>query len=705
MLKGDCKRVRRHRILSVVGALVLAQLGASVLASPQGLGQIDSVQSEWRVHGGTPAEQRHSQLTHIDRDNVSKLGPVWHFEFDSARGLEATPLVVNGVLYTTGAWSHVYAFDAKTGGLLWHHDPKVPGATAFKACCDVVNRGPAYHNGQIFVGTLDGRLLALSALTGELNWSTVTVDQSLPYTITGAPRVINGQVVIGNGGAENGVRGYVSAYSVDTGELTWRFYTVPTQSAKGPDGAVSDNMLESMRATWQGDFDQLGGGGTVWDAIVHDAELGQILIGVGNGSPWDHKLRSEGVGDNLFLSSVVALDDQTGAYRWHYQGTPRDTWDFTQTQPIILADLRIDGELKKVMMQVPKNGFFYVIDRSDGSLISAEAIVPINWATGVDKDTGRPIEVAGARYEDAPFVGSPGGIGAHNWHPMAYSPDTGLVYVPTQVAFFVYESFSRFVVSEGAPNWGVDYLANSLPSESDTDLKAIADTLSGSLVAWNPVTQTEAWRVDHAGPWNGGVLSTAGGLVFQGLATGEFFAYDSSSGRRLWSFDTHIGIMAAPITYMLDGVQYVAVMAGYGGGYGVSTPFAQDPHPRPNGRLIVFAIDGDSEYVVERKSFGPMVKVTTEWPVEMVETGRVIYERSCSLCHGPIGRSSGVMPDLRRSSLLRSEDAWRTVVYEGLLEERGMIGFSQWLSVDEVESVRAYVAGLAARAIMRSTAE
>jgi mono/diheme cytochrome c family protein len=225
------------------------------------------------------------------------------------------------------------------------------------------------------------------------------------------------------------------------------------------------------------------------------------------------------------------------------------------------------------------------------------------------------------------------------------------------------------------------------------------------LVAWNPVTQTEAWRVDHAGPWNGGVLSTAGGLVFQGLATGEFFAYDSSSGRRLWSFDTHIGIMAAPITYMLDGVQYVAVMAGYGGGYGVSTPFAQDPHPRPNGRLIVFAIDGDSEYVVERKSFGPMVKVTTEWPVEMVETGRVIYERSCSLCHGPIGRSSGVMPDLRRSSLLRSEDAWRTVVYEGLLEERGMIGFSQWLSVDEVESVRAYVAGLAARAIMRSTAE
>ena len=352
---------------------------------------------EWPVHGGTAREQRFSPLAAIDRGNVSRLGPVWHFEFDSARGLEATPLVVDGVLYTTGTWSRVYAFDARSGDLIWEHDPEVPGATAFKSCCDVVNRGPAYHDGQIFVGTLDGRLLALDAETGTLNWSRVTVDQSLPYTITGAPRVVKDRVIIGNGGAENGVRGYVSAYSVDTGELAWRFYTVPTVADKGPDGAVSDSMLAAMRATWQGDFDVLGGGGTVWDAIVHDEEFDQIIIGVGNGSPWNHQLRSEGVGDNLFLSSVVALDDETGEYRWHYQGTPGDTWDFTQTQPIILADLTVDGEQRKVLMQVPKNGFFYVIDRSDGSLISAEGIVPQSWTTGMDMATGRPIEAPGAR--------------------------------------------------------------------------------------------------------------------------------------------------------------------------------------------------------------------------------------------------------------------------------------------------------------------
>ena len=659
--------------------------------------------NEWRVHGGTSLEQRYSPLNQINKNTVPRLSPVWHHQFDDARGLEATPLVIDGVLYTTGTWSKVYAFDARTGEIRWQYDPKVSGATAFKACCDVVNRGVAYHEGRVFVGTLDGRLEALNAKSGELEWSTVTVDQSLPYTITGAPRVVNDQVIIGNGGAENGVRGYVSAYSASSGELQWRFYTVPTVAQKGFDGTISDNVLEMMRATWQGNFDFLGGGGTVWDAIVHDEALEQIIIGVGNGSPWDHKLRSEGVGDNLFLSSIVALDDETGEYRWHYQGTPGDTWDFTQTQPIILADLIIDGEPRQVLMQVPKNGFFYVIDRKDGSLISAEGIVPQTWASGVDMTTGRPIETAGARYEDKPFVGSPGGIGAHNWHPMAYSRNTGLVYIPAQIAAFVYQSFSGFKANEGAPNWGVDYLVNALPSEDETVLSQISENLKGVLLAWDPVTQKEVWRAEHQGPWNGGVLATAGGLVFQGIATGEFHAYDDQTGERLWTFDTDIGIMAPPISYQLNGVQYIALMAGYGGGYGVSTPLAVDPHPRPNGRLIVFALDGNDEYSVERREFAPFVTVSGKWQENEIAVGREIYERGCSLCHGPSGRSSGVMPDLRRSAVLQNQEAWQSIVYDGAFESRGMIGFSKWYSREKIEAVRGYVAGLANRALARES--
>ena len=657
--------------------------------------------NEWRVYGGTSLEQRYSPLNQINKNTVPRLSPVWHHQFDDARGLEATPLVIDGVLYTTGTWSKVYAFDARTGELKWQYDPKVAGSTAFKACCDVVNRGVAYHEGRIFIGTLDGRLEALNAESGELEWSTLTVDPSVPYTITGAPRVINEQVIIGNGGAENGVRGYVSAYSASSGELLWRFYTVPTVAEKGFDGAISDSVLTMMRETWQGNFDFLGGGGTVWDAIVHDQALEQIIIGVGNGSPWDHKLRSEGVGDNLFVSSIVALDDKTGEYRWHYQGTPGDTWDFTQTQPIILADLTIDGEPRQVLMQVPKNGFFYVIDRKDGSLISAKGIVPQTWTSGVDMTTGRPIETEGARYEDKPFVGSPGGIGAHNWHPMAFSQNTGLVYIPAQIAAFVYKSFSGFKANEGAPNWGVDYLANALPSEEEAVLKQISETLRGVLLAWDPLTQKEVWRAEHEGPWNGGILATAGGLVFQGIATGEFHAYDDQTGKRLWTFDTDIGIMAPPISYQLDGVQYIGLMAGYGGGYGVSTPLAVDPHPRPNGRLIVFALNGTDEYSVERKEFGPFVAVIGEWQEDTLAVGREIYERGCSLCHGPSGRSSGVMPDLRRSAVLQNKEAWQSIVYDGALESRGMIGFSKWYSREEVEAVRGYVAGLANRALAR----
>ena len=657
--------------------------------------RLDEAASEtqsWLTYGGTYEEQRYSGLTALTAETVGGLGLEWAHEFDTARGLEATPLVADGVIYTTTSWSKVHALDAVTGKLLWSYDPKVPGETGFKACCDVVNRGAALYDGKVYVGTLDGRLIALDAKTGQLVWSVVTLDQSKPYTITGAPRIVKGRVLIGNGGAEYGVRGYVTAYDAGTGKQVWRFYTVPPAKGAKPDGAASDEIIAKMQATWDGDYSKFGGGGTVWDAIVYDKEFNQILIGVGNGSPWDHRIRSNGKGDNLFISSVVALDADNGKYKWHYQGTPGESWDFTQTQPIVLASLKINGADRKVMMQAPKNGFFYVIDRSNGKLISAKNFVAQNWTSGVDMKTGRPMEIAGSRYDKGAFVALPSGHGAHNWQPMAYSPKTNLVYIPAQEVPMAYQSDAPFVAREGGWNLGVNLAINTLPDDK-AGLKAVRAILKGYLIAWDPIQQKEIWRVDHGGPWNGGVLATAGDLVFQGNAKGEFNAFAAASGKKLWSFDSKIGIVAPPISYSVGGKQYVAVMAGYGGGYGVASPFTENMGPRPNGRLLVFALGGKAPYQVERTDPGPAVVVKTVWSPATVAKGGQIFETTCSVCHGGTARSSGVLPDLRRSPVLANQQLWQDVVHDGALKQNGMAGFSKWLSRDDVEAVRAYVAG------------
>ncbi len=687
-----------RKIWAVVACVLLCSCGLK----DGGEGELDTARladaasepENWLTYGGTYDEQRYSGLKSIDTKSVGDLGLAWSHEFDSPRGMEATPLVADGVIYTTTAWSKVHALDATTGKLLWSYDPEVPGETGFKACCDVVNRGAALYDGKIYSGTLDGRLIALDAKTGKLVWSVVTVDQSKPYTITGAPRIVKGRVLIGNGGGEYGVRGYVTAYDAETGKQAWRFYTVPPAKGAKPDGAASDDIIAKMQGTWDGDYTKFGGGGTVWDAIVYDRDFNQILIGVGNGSPWDHRIRSNGKGDNLFLSSVVALDADTGKYKWHYQGTPAETWDFTQTQPIILASLKIDGADRKVMMQAPKNGFFYVIDRSDGKLVSAKNFVPQNWTSGVDMKTGRPVEMPGARYENGPFVANPSGHGAHNWQPMAYSPKTNLVYIPAQEVPMAYQSDAPFVGREGGWNLGVNLAINTLPDDK-AGLKAIRAILKGVLIAWDPIQQKEMWRVDHGGPWNGGVLATAGGLVFQGNAKGEFNAFDASSGKKLWSFDSKIGIVAPPVSYSVDGKQYVALMVGYGGGYGVASPFTENMGPRPNGRLLVFALGGKAPYKVERMDPGPAVVVKAAWPPATIAKGAQIFETTCSVCHGGTARSSGVLPDLRRSPVLADQKLWQEVVHDGILKQNGMVGFSKWLSREDVEATRAYVAGRA----------
>lgn len=648
---------------------------------------------DWIMHGGTYAEQRFSALDQIKTGNVQNLGLDWSLELDTNRGQETTPLVVDGRVYLTTAWSKVVAIDGESGRKIWQFDPKVPGDAAVRGCCDVVNRGAAYYDGKIFVGTFDGRLIALSASDGRQLWSVNTVDQSRPYSITGAPRVVKGKVIIGNAGAELGVRGYVSAYDAQTGKQVWRFYTVPNVDGKA-DGAASDDALRKLaNGTWfDGDWKKTGGGGTVWDAIVYDEELNQLYIGVGNGTPWNHRIRSGGKGDNLFLSSIVALNPDTGKYIWHYQETPAETWDFTATQPIILATLPIKGRPRKVLMQAPKNGFFYLLDRSSGKLISARPFAHVNWATEIDMETGRPREVAGARYEKEPFLMSPSAYGAHNWYPMAFSPKTGLVYLPVQDVPFFYQQDGSYSYRAQSFNLGTYSDKNALP-DSEAKRKAISASLKGALVAWDPVRQKEVWRAEQPGPAAAGVLATAGGLVFEGNPTGAFEAFDAMSGKRIWKFQAETQIVGSPVSYAVKGQQYVMVVSGAGGGYGLTSPFTADKRPKPNGRVLAFRLGGKvSLNAYQAPSLPPPVVPTELFTTAQVERGKRIYETTCGWCHGPGGVSGGVLPDLRRSPSLADKATWNAVVLEGMLQDRGMVNFSKTLTPQAADDVRAYVA-------------
>jgi quinohemoprotein ethanol dehydrogenase len=646
--------------------------------------------TEWPTHGGTDLEQRFSPLDQVNTDNVSKLGLAWSFEFDTNRGQEATPIVTGGVMYVSTAWSRVYAIDAATGRQIWHFDPKVPGRVGFDACCDVVSRGVAVADGRVFVAALDGRLIALDAKTGKQIWTAQTTDPAKPYTITGAPRVMGDKVIIGNGGAEYGVRGYVTAYSTATGKQAWRFYTVPPGPNAPPDGVASDAILKKAALpTWFGHWFEYGGGGTVWDSIVYDPELHQVYIGVGNGSPWNHKVRSEGKGDNLFLASIVALDPDTGAYKWHYQENPGESWDFTASQPIMLATLKIDGHERKVLMQAPKNGFFYVIDRTNGKLISAKNFVAMNWAAGMDMATGRPIENPLARYPDKPFAMQPSAVGGHSWHPMAYSPKTGLVYMPTYQFVFMYGNDPNFEFRPGTWNTAISFELQEVPDDPGK-LKDALSSFQGRLVAWDPVAQKEAWSVPHSTLQNGGVLATAGSLVFEGTGAGKFEARKADNGELLWSFTAQDGIMAGPVSYELNGVQYIAVVSGYGGGFGLGEG-APRPTARPNGRMLAFRLGGDAKLPQLHAVVASPNPPPDHFSDSQVNNGRLLYTQNCYRCHGAGAQSAGVVPDLRRSRALSDRNAWRSIVYDGALEPAGMVSFKHWLTVDEIEDIRAYV--------------
>jgi quinohemoprotein ethanol dehydrogenase len=652
------------------------------------IAQADQEPGNWMTHGRTYNEQRFSPLKQINDKNIGKLGLAWFYDLDTHRGQEATPLVVDGTMYFSTAWSKVVALDAASGKLRWEYDPKVPGEWAINACCDVVNRGVAVWEGKVFVGTLDGRLVALDAATGKLLWETLTIDRNWRYTITGAPRVIKGKVLIGNGGAEMGVRGYVSAYDAVTGKMAWRFYTVPGDPSK----PFESPAMEKAAKTWNGEWWKYGGGGTPWDAIVYDPDLDLVYIGTGNGSPWDRRVRSPQGGDNLYLSSIVALNPDTGAYVWHYQETPGESWDFTACQPIIIADLKLDGRTRRVLLHAPKNGFFYVLDAKTGELISATAYTKTTWATGVDLKTGRPIETAVGRYPGTnPPPTQPGPLGGHNWQSMSYSPLTGLVYIPVHESGFLYKSDPDFTPKKLAFNTATDGVASAMPQDPKIK-KAIMDTIKGRLVAWDPAQQKKVWDVERPGPWNGGILSTAGNLVLEGTAAGNFEAYRADNGKKLWSAPAQTGIIAAPISYTVHGEQYVAVLAGWGGVFPLITGEVSHKSGLMHNvsRMLVFKLNGKAT-LPPRKVVEPVLNPPPSTAsTEEIQKGEKKFQRYCSACHGDVAVGGGVLPDLRYSGTL-TDDTWYSVVLDGILKQAGMVAFGKELSKEDATLIRDYV--------------
>ncbi len=644
----------------------------------------------WLSTGHDYSDTWFSPLKAIDDRNVGGLGLAWHDDLDTHRGQEATPVVVDGVMYTTSAWSKVQAFNAVTGRRLWQFDPKVPGRIAIYACCDVVNRGVAVWMGRLYLATLDGRLIALDARTGRPVWSVLTVDPRRPYTVTGAPLAVAGRIIIGNAGAEYGVRGYVSAYDAATGKLLWRFYTVPGDPAKGFESAV----LARAAKTWPPGWWRSGGGATVWNTFSYDPDLGLLYFGTGNIQPWG-RMPSGAPADGLLSASIVAVHVATGQYAWHFQTTPGDRWDYDSTQTLTLATLTIDGRPRKVIMQAAKNGYFYVLDRATGRLLAARNFVPVNWSRGIDPQTGRP-EVKPEAFYDVTgqvWVGTPGAAGGHNWQPMSFSPVTGLVYIPAQEVSFPYLLDRAFEPQALATNMGIDQAATSLPPDPKIRAQALAG-LKGYLSAWDPVAEREVWRAPLAGPWNGGVLSTAGNLVFEGNAAGSFVAYRASDGKRLWSFAAETGIIAAPMTFAVAGKQYVTVLAGWGGIFPLAAGELSFKSGRQvnRSRVLTFALGGTDRLPAappEPTSVVPPPAVRVD--PALAAQGAQEYARRCGSCHGDGAVSGGLVPDLRYSAALRSEEFWNAVVDGGAFESEGMVSFKSVLSAAQQAAVRAYL--------------
>lgn len=694
----------RYRLFATImaGLVALGSVHSAVFAGnghSQGSAAVDSARlraadrepDAWMRAGRTYDDQRFSPLTQINAGNAASLGLAWYSDLDSDRSQEATPIMVDGVLYISTAWSKVKAFDAKSGRLLWEFDPKVPRDVGQVACCDVPNRGVAVWKGRVYVGGLDGRLIALDAATGKLVWSTQTTDPRLSYTITQAPLVAKGMVVIGNSGAEYNVRGFVSAYDADSGKLKWRFYTVPG----APGDPHTTPQLEAARKTWSGEFWKSGGGGTVWDGIHFDPVTDMIYFGTGNAVTWAADIRSPGAGDNLFTASVIAVDVKSGAYRWHQQLVPSDEWDYDVCSPLMSADLMIGGRRRHVLMQAPKTGFFYIWDAKTGETLSANAFAPQNWATGIDLKSGRAKVNPAVRYGvDRPAIIWPAPQGAHNWHPISFSPRTGLVYlsVTEQNAAFQQMPAQTFEIKDRVFNTGVIFTSDAIDRLYAAPGAPKRGLGASYLQAWDPVKGQEAWRAAYPEYGASGTLVTAGGLVFAGNHGGDFTAYDARSGRRLWAQPTQSRVLAAPSTYMVDGQQYVALLVG---GRGPSTGQVRTSATSANNsRLLVYKLGGTAQ--LPNAAFKSAVALRLDPPLLTGSTERVIagqqsFGKYCAGCHGVSAVADKAIPDLRFSPVLHSLTEWKGIVLGGARSANGMVSFKGILAEGEEENLYHYV--------------
>ena len=649
--------------------------GAAITDEKQG--------ANWLSFGRTYSEQRFSPLTAINAENVKKLGLEWSLELPGERSLLATPLVVDGMLYFTASYSVIYAVDARTHKIVWRYDPKVLEVAGERARIFWdSNRGLAYWKGKVFVATGDGRLIGVDAKSGQEVWSTQTFEKTKPLYINGAPRAFRGKVLVGNGGTEIGAaRGYVTAYDAETGKQAWRFFLVPGNPADG----FEDEAQAMAAKTWKGEWWKHGGGANSWHGWTYDPDFNRIYIGTGNGSPWNQKIRSPGGGDNLFVCSIVALDADTGKYVWHYQTNPGETWDYNSNMDIVLADLNIGGKPVKAIMHAPKNGFFYVIDRSNGKLISAEKIAKVTWASRIDLKTGRPVEVKGQRYEDGEAIVYPSPFGAHSWHAMSFNPATGLAYLPTIEMAGWFSDKEKKPLTWQSPSWEMDPGVRFTPGDE------VALKMDSSwLLAWDPVKQKAAWKIALPGVWNPGTMTTAGSLVFEGRADGKFVAYQAQDGKALWTFDTQVGISAPPVTYEVDGKQYISLLVGWGGGgaavAGSVTAqhgWAYGVHPR---RLLTFALEGGATLPPTPPPSIPQPIVKDDFKVDplLAENGGDLFARKCMICHGAGAVAGGYAPDLRASQAPVYLEAMHDVVVNGTRHERGMPQFKELTTKDLV---------------------
>ncbi|WP_336980525.1 PQQ-dependent dehydrogenase, methanol/ethanol family [Altererythrobacter fulvus] len=680
-----------------IGALATIGLFASCVSASAGpvngerLRKADAPANvgDWMSYSRTWDEQRFSPLKQINDGNVQRLGLAWYDDLETYRGVQASPLVVDGVLYNESIYNVVTAYDGKTGRKLWTYDPKVGPEWARLACCGPSARGIAAWNGKIYIGALDGRLIAIDAKDGREIWSSQTFPEGQEYSITGAPRVYDGKVVIGNGGADYGSRGFVTAWDAETGKKLWKFYIVPTDPAKGPDGEASDSAMKIAQPTWFGKFWEAGAGGNAWDAFAYDPELDTVYIGTGNGAPHMWHFRSEGKGDNLFLCSMVAVSATTGEYKWHYQMVPEEDWDYTCTQPIVLADMKIKGKQRKVAMQAPKNGFFYVIDRKTGELISGKSYVSVNtWASHIDMKTGRPVLQPGAHNTTKPHLMSPSWMAGHTWHPMSYSPLTGLMYFSAQEQGSVYaraeDGVYRYI--KGRSNSGQAY-GNEQELRAKLQAEAVASE-KGYLLAWDPKTQTEKWRVDYGIPGSGGVLSTAGNLLVQGTINKTLAIYRADNGKKLWEMNIDQAPVAGPITYMIDGEQYIAINAGWGGSpvYNLNK---NGPFRTSTAKLLVFKLDAKG---VTLPPMPPPSQIPAPPRLTATEAqvtrGRELYSQTCVRCHGE--DAIGGVKDLRWMDK-EAHDLFNDIVLKGIYREKGMASFADVLNEEDVQAIHSYL--------------